>query len=82
VITKGNFVKSHLFIIESGEAVLSTEGAAIKRLSRRDYFLEPGRIGRHFSQASTVIADGEVRCFVLSARLFGEIMGGSIKDFF
>jgi CRP-like cAMP-binding protein len=82
VIVRGDFVKTHLYIIKSGEAILKVEGKDIKKLYSGDYFLEPGRIGRHFPQASTIVANGDVKCFVLSARLFGEIMGGSIKDFF
>jgi CRP-like cAMP-binding protein len=71
VVARNSGAKKKIYIIESGEAILSVDGKEIKRLSSRCHFVEPDPVIPN----GTFTAAGDLKCMAFTANAVEKICG-------
>ncbi|CAG9330980.1 PKG_34 [Blepharisma stoltei] len=79
VIVEQNSSGDSFFIVKSGKVSVQKDGANIRNITKHDYFGERSVLFNDFKRSATVVANGEVDCWIVEKKDFLNIIDDGIR---
>ncbi|CAG9332462.1 PKG_39 [Blepharisma stoltei] len=79
IIVEQNSLGDSFFIVKSGKVHVQKDGVNIRNITKHDYFGERSVLFNDFKRSATVVANGEVDCWIVEKKDFLNIIDEGIK---